>query len=240
MKRMLINATQQEEIRVALVDGQQLYDLDIESKQRDRLKDSIYKGRIARIEPSLQAAFVEIGEGRQAFLPLKAVSPEHLKAEDLQLDQEKRNISSIFTPGQEILVQVEKEERGSKGAAVTSYISIAGRYVVLMPNNPRAGGISRRIEGEEREITRELLGQLDLPNGMGIIIRTGGVGRSVEELQWDLDHLLKLWTSISEAAEKSPAPALLFRDSDLMGRAIRDYLSPDIGEILVDDEPAIR
>ena len=236
MKRMLINATQQEEIRVALVDGQQLYDLDIESKQRDRLKDSIYKGRIARIEPSLQAAFVEIGEGRQAFLPLKAVSPEHMKAEDLQLDQEKRNISSIFTAGQQILVQVEKEERGSKGAAVTSYISIAGRYVVLMPNNPRAGGISRRIEGEEREITRELLGQLDLPNGMGIIIRTGGVGRSVEELQWDLDHLLKLWTSISEAAEKSDTPALLFRDSDLMGRAIRDYLSPDIGEILVDDE----
>ncbi len=238
MKRMLINATQQEEIRVALVDGQQLYDLDIESKQRDRLKDSIYKGRIARIEPSLQAAFVEVGEGRQAFLPLKAISPEHMKAEDLQLDQEKRNISSIFQSGQEILVQVEKEERGSKGAAVTSYISIAGRYVVLMPNNPRAGGISRRIEGEEREVTRELLGQLNLPNGMGIIIRTGGVGRSVEELQWDLDHLLKLWTSISEAAEKSNAPALLFRDSDLMGRAIRDYLSPDIGEILVDDKQA--
>lgn len=240
MKRMLINATQQEEIRVALVDGQQLYDLDIESRQRDRLKDSIYKGRIARIEPSLQAAFVEIGEGRQAFLPLKGISPEHMKAEDLELDQEKRNISSIFKSGQEILVQVEKEERGTKGAAVTNYISIAGRYVVLMPNNPRAGGISRRIEGEEREITRELLGQMDLPNGMGIIIRTGGVGRSAEELQWDLDHLLKLWTSISEAAKKSKAPALLFRDSDLMGRAIRDYLSPDIGEILVDDEQAFE
>ena len=238
MKRMLINATQQEEVRVALVDGQQLYDLDIESKQRDRLKDSIYKGRIAKIEPSLQASFVEIGEGRQAFLPLKAVSPEYMKAEDLKLDQEKRNISSIFKPGQEILVQVEKEERGTKGAAVTNYISIAGRYVVLMPNNPRAGGISRRIEGEEREVTRELLGQLDLPNGMGIIIRTGGVGRSVEELQWDLDHLLKLWTSISEAAEQRHAPTLLFRDSDLMGRAIRDYLSPDVGEILVDDEQA--
>lgn len=240
MKRMLINATQQEEVRVALVDGQQLYDLDIESKQRDRLKDSIYKGRIARIEPSLQAAFVEIGEGRQAFLPLKAISPQYMKAEDLEIDQEKRNISSIFTSGQEIIVQVEKEERGSKGAAVTSYISIAGRYVVLMPNNPRAGGVSRRIEGEERDVTRELLGQLNAPNGMGIIIRTGGVGRSAEELQWDLDHLLTLWESISEAADKHAAPALLFRDSDLMGRAIRDYLSPEIGEILVDDAQAFE
>ncbi len=240
MKRMLINATQQEEVRVALVDGQQLYDLDIESKQRDRLKDSIYKGRIARVEPSLQAAFVEIGEGRQAFLPLKAVAPEYIKSEDLELDQEKRNISSIFETGQEVIIQVEKEERGNKGAAVTSYVSIAGRYVVLMPNNPRAGGISRRIEGEERDVTRELLGQLELPNGMGIIIRTGGVGRSVEELQWDLDHLLKLWSSIKEAAEQRDAPMLLFRDSDLMGRAIRDYLSPDVSEILVDDEEAFE
>lgn len=238
MKRMLINATQQEEVRVALVDGQQLYDLDIESRQRDRLKDSIYKGRIARVEPSLQAAFVEIGEGRQAFLPLKAVSPEYSGLSDTQDAQEKRDIAASLQPDQEIIVQVEKEERGTKGAAVSSYISIAGRYVVLMPNNPRGGGISRRIEGEEREVTKELLGQLDLPSGMGIIIRTGGVGRSVEELQWDLDHLLKLWDSIKDAAQQRSAPALLFRDSDLMGRAIRDYLSRDIGEILVDDEDA--
>ena len=238
MKRMLINATQAEEVRVALVDGQQLYDLDIESKQRDRLKDNIYKGRVARVEPSLQAAFVEIGEGRQAFLPLKSVAPQYMKADDLELDQEKRNINSILQSGQEVIVQVEKEARGSKGAAVTSYVSVAGRYVVLMPNNPRAGGVSRRIEGEEREVTRELLSQLELPNGMGIIIRTGGVGRSVEELQWDLDHLLKLWESISEAAASREAPALLFRDSDLMSRAIRDYLSRDIGEILVDEEDA--
>ena len=238
MKRMLINATQTEEIRVALVDGQQLYDLDIESKQRDRLKDNIYKGRVARVEPSLQAAFIEIGEGRQAFLPLKAVAPQFMPSEDADADQEKRNINSILESGQEILVQVEKEARDSKGAAVTSYVSVAGRYVVLMPNNPRAGGISRRIEGEERDVTRELLRQLELPNGMGIIIRTGGVGRSVEELQWDLDHLLKLWESISEAAKGREAPALLFRDSDLISRAIRDYLSRDIGEILVDDEDA--
>ena len=238
MKRMLINATQPEEIRVALVDGQTLYDLDIESRQRDRLKDSIYKGRVARVEPSLQAAFVEIGESRQAFLPLKAVSPEYLTAQEAAADQEKRNLSTILKPDQEIMVQVEKEERGNKGAAVTSYVAIAGRYVVLMPNNPRGGGISRRIEGEEREVTRELLGQLELPNGMGLIIRTGGVGRSVEELQWDLDHLLQIWGSVKAAAEQRSAPALLFRDSDLMGRAIRDYLSPDIGEILVDDEEA--
>ena len=240
MKRMLINATQPEEVRVALVDGQQLYDLDIESRQNDRLKDSIYKGRVARVEPSLQAAFVEIGEGRQAFLPLKAVSPQYMKSEDLELDQEKRNINSILKAGQEIIIQVEKEARGTKGAAVTSYVSVAGRYVVLMPNNPRAGGISRRIEGEEREVTRELLSKLDLPNGMGIIVRTGGVGRSVEELQWDLDHLLKLWESISEAAESRSAPALLFRDNDLTSRAIRDYLSREIGEILVDDEDAFN
>jgi len=237
---MLINATQAEEVRVALVDGQQLYDLDIESKQRDRLKDNIYKGRVARIEPSLQAAFVEIGEGRQAFLPLKAIAPQYMKPADLEVDQEKRNINSILETGQQIIVQVEKEARDSKGAAVTSYVSVAGRYVVLMPNNPRGGGISRRIEGEERDVTRELLSQLDLPNGMGIIIRTGGVGRSVEELQWDLDHLLRLWKSISSAAESCDAPALLFRDSDLMSRAIRDYLSRDIGEILIDDEDAFN
>ncbi len=240
MKRMLINATQQEEIRVALVDGQQLYDLDIEPRQRERLKDSIYKGRIAKVEPSLQAAFVEIGEGRQAFLPLKAISPEYLKPEQLALDQEKRHINSILKAGQELIIQVEKEERGNKGAAVTSYVSIAGRYIVLMPNNPRAGGVSRRIEGEEREVTREQLSQLDLPNGMGVIIRTSGVGRSVEELQWDLDHLLRLWESVRSAAEQRTAPALLFTDSDLMSRAIRDYLSPDIGEILVDDEQAFK
>ncbi len=240
MKRMLINATQAEEVRVALVDGQLLYDLDIESKQRDRLKDNIYKGRVARVEPSLQAAFVEIGEGRQAFLPLKAVAPQYMKDAAQEADQEKRDINSILEQGQQIIIQVEKEARGGKGAAVTSYVSVAGRYVVLMPNNPRAGGISRRIEGEEREVTRELLSQLDLPNGMGIIIRTGGVGRSVEELQWDLDHLLKLWESISAAAEKFEAPTLLFRDSDLISRAIRDYLSRDIGEILIDDEDAFN
>ncbi len=240
MKRMLINATQAEEVRVALVDGQLLYDLDIESKQRDRLKDNIYKGRVARVEPSLQAAFVEIGEGRQAFLPLKAVAPQYMKDAAQEADQEKRDINSVLEQGQQIIIQVEKEARGGKGAAVTSYVSVAGRYVVLMPNNPRAGGISRRIEGEEREVTRELLSQLDLPNGMGIIIRTGGVGRSVEELQWDLDHLLKLWESISAAAENFEAPTLLFRDSDLISRAIRDYLSRDIGEILIDDEDAFN
>ena len=236
MKRMLFNATQPEELRVALVDGQKLYDLDIETTQRESKKSNIYKGRITRIEPSLEAAFVDYGAERHGFLPLKEISRQYFRPD---ADTSGRvNIKDVMREGQEVVVQVAKEERGNKGAALTTFISLAGRYLVLMPNNPRAGGVSRRIEGEERAEAREALNQLKIPSDMGVIIRTAGVGKTVEELQWDLDYLLNLWRSIEEAAKERPAPFLIYQESNLITRTIRDYLRNDISEILI-DEPSV-
>ncbi len=235
MKRMLINATQREELRVALVDGQYLYDLDIEVPSKGQKKANIYKGRITRIEPSLEAAFVDYGSERHGFLPLKEIAPVFF-TQVPQDSNAKLNIRDVVKEGQELIIQVDKEERGSKGAALTTYISLAGRYLVLMPNNPRAGGVSRRIEGEERFELREAMAQLTIPKGMGVIARTAGVGRSVEELQWDLDYLLRLWEAIEAAAEKKTAPFLIFQENDIIIRSVRDYFRQDIGEILVDDE----
>ncbi len=236
MKRMLFNATQPEELRVALVDGQKLYDLDIETTQRESKKSNIYKGRITRIEPSLEAAFVDYGAERHGFLPLKEISRQYFRPD---ADTSGRvNIKDVMREGQEVVVQVAKEERGNKGAALTTFISLAGRYLVLMPNNPRAGGVSRRIEGEERAEAREALNQLKIPSDMGVIIRTAGVGKTVEELQWDLDYLLNLWRSIEEAAKERPAPFLIYQESNLITRTIRDYLRSDISEILI-DEPSV-
>ena len=230
MKRMLINATQPEELRVALVDGQRLYDLDIESGAREQKKANIYKGRITRIEPSLEAAFVDFGSERHGFLPLKEISREYFKKNP----EGRVNIKEVLSEGQEVIVQVEKEERGNKGAALTTFISLAGRYLVLMPNNPRAGGISRRIEGEERNELREALNGLVAPADMGLIVRTAGLGRSSEEMQWDLDYLLQLWTAIKEASQDRSAPFLIYQESNVIIRAIRDYLRQDIGEVLID------
>jgi len=236
MKRMLFNATQAEELRVALVDGQRLYDLDIETTLREQKKANIYKGRITRIEPSLEAAFVDYGAERHGFLPLKEISRQYFK-EGYEIGGGNRiNIKEALTEGQEIVVQIGKEERGNKGAALTTFISLAGRYSVLMPNNPRAGGVSRRIEGDERSETRDALNQLDIPRDMGLIIRTAGVGKSTDELQWDLDYLLKLWASIAEASESRPAPFLIYQESNLITRAIRDYFRNDINEIIIDEE----
>ncbi|ABI56779.1 ribonuclease E [Alkalilimnicola ehrlichii MLHE-1] len=234
MKRMLINATQPEELRVALVDGQQLYDLDIETPAREQKKANIYKGTITRVEPSLEAAFVQYGAERHGFLPFKEIAPSYYR-EGLKADGGRPSIRDAVREGQEVVVQVDKEERGTKGAALTTYISLAGRYLVLMPNNPRAGGVSRRIEGSDRAEIREALRQLDVPEGMGLIVRTAGVGRTVEELQWDLDYLLKLWSAIQKAAEARSAPFLIYQESDVIIRALRDYLRSDIGEILIDD-----
>ncbi len=234
MKRMLINATQAEELRIALVDGQYLYDLDIETPSREQKKANIYKGRITRVEPSLEAAFIDYGADRHGFLPLKEVSPTLF---NIPPEGGKRvEIRDAIKEGQDIVVQVAKEERGTKGAALTTYVSLAGRYLVLMPNNPRAGGISRRIEGEDRSELREALGEIEIPDGMGVIVRTAGIGRSAEEIQWDLDYLVWLWRAIEEGAQKGPAPYLIYQESDIIIRAIRDYLRPDIGEILIDDE----
>ncbi|SDB54001.1 ribonuclease E [Pseudomonas sp. NFACC23-1] len=234
MKRMLINATQPEELRVALVDGQRLYDLDIESGAREQKKANIYKGRITRIEPSLEAAFVDFGSERHGFLPLKEISREYFK----KAPEGRVNIKDVLSEGQEVIVQVEKEERGNKGAALTTFISLAGRYLVLMPNNPRAGGISRRIEGEERNELREALNGLVAPADMGLIVRTAGLGRSSEEMQWDLDYLLQLWTAIKEASLDRSAPFLIYQESNVIIRAIRDYLRQDIGEVLIDSVEA--
>ncbi len=234
MKRMLINATQAEELRVALVDGQRLYDLDIETPSREQKKSNIYKGKITRVEPSLEAAFVDYGADRHGFLPLKEIAPSvfcRQPAEGKRLE-----IKDILKEGQEILVQISKEERGTKGAALTTFISLAGRYLVLMPNNPRAGGISRRIEGDDRSELREVLDSLTIPDGMGMIVRTAGVGKSDEELQWDMDYLARVWEAIEGAAPTKPAPFLIYQESNIIIRAIRDYLRPDIGEILIDDE----
>ncbi|TEG44367.1 ribonuclease E [Pseudomonas aeruginosa] len=230
MKRMLINATQPEELRVALVDGQRLFDLDIESGAREQKKANIYKGRITRVEPSLEAAFVDFGAERHGFLPLKEISREYFK----KSPEGRINIKEVLSEGQEVIVQVEKEERGNKGAALTTFISLAGRYLVLMPNNPRAGGISRRIEGEERNELREALNGLNAPADMGLIVRTAGLGRSTEELQWDLDYLLQLWSAIKEASGERGAPFLIYQGSNVIIRAIRDYLRQDIGEVLID------
>ncbi|MEL7558048.1 ribonuclease E [Stutzerimonas chloritidismutans] len=234
MKRMLINATQPEELRVALVDGQRLFDLDIESGAREQKKANIYKGKITRVEPSLEAAFVDFGADRHGFLPLKEISREYFK----KAPEGRVNIKEVLSEGQEVIVQVEKEERGNKGAALTTFISLAGRYLVLMPNNPRAGGISRRIEGEERNELREALNGLNVPADMGLIVRTAGLGRSSEEMQWDLDYLLQLWSAVKEASQDRPAPFLIYQESNVIIRAIRDYLRQDIGEVLIDSVEA--
>lgn len=233
MRRMLINATQKEELRVALVDGQRLYDLDIELPGREQKKSNIYKGKITRIEPSLEAAFVDYGADRHGFLPLKEIAPS-CYAKQPEDEKRRPNIKEILQEGQEIIVQIGKEERGNKGAALTTFISLAGRYLVLMPNNPRAGGVSRRIEGEERSELRDAMAAMEIPEGMGVIVRTAGVGKCTEELQWDLDYLVRLWTAIDKAGQERPAPFLVYQESNLIIRAIRDYFRQDIGEILID------
>ncbi len=236
MKRMLVNATQQEELRVALVDGQKLYDLSIEIPSREQKKGNIYKARITRVEQSLEAAFVEYGSARQGFLPLKEVAREYYRFQPAP--GARFNIRDVLQEGQDLLVQVEKDERGNKGAALTTYISLAGRFLVLMPNNPRAGGVSRRIEGEDRDVTRDSLEQLRLPDGMGTIVRTAGVGRAPEELQWDLETLRANWDAIVTAAGERPASFLVYQESDAVTRALRDYLSDEIGEVLIDEQAA--
>lgn len=233
MKRMLFNATHQEELRVAIVDGQKLIDLDIESAGREQRKGNIYKGIITRIEPGLEACFVNYGEDRHGFLPFKEVARTYFKE---GVDVRGARIQDALKEGQELIIQVEKEERGNKGAALTTFISLAGRYLVLMPNNPRGGGVSRRVEGEERQELREAMDQLDTQKGMSIIARTAGIGRSVEELQWDLNYLMQLWNAIDAAAKENPAPILIYLESSLVIRAIRDYFSSEIGEILIDTD----
>ena len=235
MKRMLINATQPEELRVALVDGQRLYDLDIESIGREQKKSNIYKGKIVRLEPSLEAAFVDYGANRHGFLPFKEIARTLLKQKSQDPGRGRGSIKDDLDVGQEFIIQVEKEERGNKGAALTTFISLAGRYLVLMPNNPRAGGVSRQIEGNDRSDAREAMSSLEIPQGMGLILRTAGVGKNTEELQWDLDYLLNLWNSIKSAARERSAPFLVYQESDLVIRAIRDYLRNDISEIWIDD-----
>jgi ribonuclease E len=256
MKRMLFNATHAEELRVAIVDGQKLIDIDIETAGREQRKSNIYKGIVTRVEPSLEACFVDYGEERHGFLPFKEISRSYFKS---GIDVGRTRIQDAISEGTELIVQVEKEERGNKGAALTTFISLAGRYLVLMPNNPRGGGVSRRVEGSDREELRDAIDQLQLPQGMSVIARTAGIGRAVEELQWDLNYLLKLWTAIDEAARPvyrnaagesveqatsdgqknkrlNPAPFLIFEESSLVIRAIRDYFHPSIGEILVDTD----
>jgi ribonuclease E len=231
MKRMLINATQAEELRVAIVDGQNLYDIDIERPSKEQKKSNIYKGRITRLEPSLEAAFVEYGGERHGFLPLKEISRDYFQS---GVDHHKAGIKELLREGQEIVVQVDKEERGNKGAALTTFISLAGRYMVLMPNSPTAGGVSRRIEGDDRAALKAAMDVLAIPDDMGVIIRTAGVGRDAEELQWDLDYLLSVWKAITEAALKKSSPLPIYQESRLIIRALRDYMRADIGEILVD------
>ncbi len=238
MKKILINATQPEELRVAMVDGQRLYDLDIENRTRVQKKTSIFKGKITRVEPSLEAAFVDFGAERHGFLPLKEIAREYFfrnPGSDGRL-----KIKEIVKEGTEVIVQVDKEERGNKGAALTTFASLAGRYMVLMPNNPRAGGISRRIEGEERTELKAALNTLEIPSGMGVIIRTAGVGRTAEELQWDLNYLLQLWESISKAAAVAKPKELLFQESNVIIRAVRDYLRDDVGQVLIDSPEAFK
>jgi len=237
MKRMLINATQSEELRVALVEGQRLYDFDIENTNRQQKKSNVYKGVITRVEPSLEAAFVDFGAERHGFLPLKEISREYFYRQPGDIGG-RIKIKDVVKEGTEVIVQVDKEERGNKGAALTTFVSLAGRYLVLMPNNPRAGGISRRIEGDERNELREALSSIEVPEGMGVIVRTAGVGRSPEELQWDLTYLLQLWEAIASAAEEKTAPFLILQESNVIIRAIRDYLRDDIDQVLIDTPEA--
>ena len=233
MKRMLINATQAEELRVAIVDGQQLYDIDIEQPAKEQKKSNIYKGRIVRLEPSLEAAFVDYGGARHGFLSLKEISKDYFVP---GVDPNKAGMKEYLREGQEVVVQVDKEERGNKGAALTTYISLAGRYMVLMPNSPTAGGVSRRIEGDDRQLLKQTMDALNIPEDMGVIIRTAGMGRDAEELQWDLDYLIQVWKAITQAALSKPSPFLIYQESRLIIRALRDYMRPDIGEVLVDTD----
>ena len=235
MKRILINAVQKEEIRVAMVDGQVLYDLDVEVPSHEQKKSNVYKGKITRVEPSLEACFVDYGAERHGFLPFKEISRQYFTEEALKAGG-RPDIRTAIKEGQEVVVQVEKEERGNKGAAITTFVSLAGRYLVLMPNNPRAGGVSRRIAGEDRNLIREALSQLEVPEGMGLIVRTAGVGRSAEELQWDLNYLLQLWSAFEQAAAERSAPFLIYQESDVTTRALRDYFRSDINEVLIDSE----
>lgn len=234
MKRILFNATQPEELRVAIVDGQKLIDLDIEHSGKEQRKSNIYKGVITRIEPSLEAAFVDYGTDRHGFLPFKEVARSYFKSGHGDLSRAR--IQDVLEEGQELIVQVEKDERGTKGAALTTFVSLAGRYLVLMPNNPRGGGVSRRVEGEERNELRDLVTQLDVPSGMSVIARTAGIGRSLEELQWDLSYLLQLWSAIENASHQQKGPFLIYQESSLVIRAIRDYFQQEIGELLIDTE----
>jgi len=239
MKRMLINATQPEELRVAIVDGQKLFNLDIESPGREQKKANIYKGRVTRVEPSLEAAFVDYGAERHGFLPLKEISRRYF-VDDAEESPGRVTVKEALKEGQEVVVQIEKEERGTKGAALTTFVSLAGRYLVLMPNNPRAGGVSRRIEGQDRSDLREAMSSLNIPDGMGLIVRTAGVGKTVEELQWDLDYLLHLWSAIEVSEKEKAAPFLIYQESNVIIRSIRDYLRADIGEIVIDDAGVYR
>jgi len=238
-KRMLINATQKEELRVALVDGQSLYDLDFERMGRTQVKASIFKAKVTRVEPSLEAAFVDYGGNRHGFLSLKEIAKDYFM-NPAAFENNRPHIKDAVKPGQELIIQVDKEERGNKGAALTTYISLAGCFLVLMPNNPRAGGISRRIEGDERNELKEILDQLEVPQGMGLIVRTAGVGRQIEELKWDLEVLLNQWHTIQQAAKERTAPFLIHRESDVIIRALRDHLRPDISEILIDTQDAYQ
>src|SRR5210317_565223 len=235
MKRMLINATQPEELRVAIAEGQHLFDLDIEVPSQEQKKSNVYKGKITRVEPSLEACFVDFGSSRHGFLPLKEIC-EKAYAKDYKKKGGKLAIRDVVREGQEIIIQVEKEERGNKGAALTTYISLAGRYLVLMPTNPSAGGVSRRITGNDRDHLREQLQKVTSPDNVGIIVRTAGVGRDAEELQWDLEYLLQLWSAIEQAAAQRRAPFLVYQESNLFIRALRDHLRNDIGEILIDNQ----
>ncbi|RKZ39083.1 MAG: ribonuclease E/G [Gammaproteobacteria bacterium] len=253
MKRILINATQPEELRVAMVDGQRLDNFDIETAGRKQTRSNIYKGKITRIEPSLGAAFIDFGVERHGFLPLKDVVRSYFADEEVQTVEDssvtqskkqetneapknRRNIKDVLKEKQEIIVQVDKEERGNKGAALTTFMSLAGRYLVLMPNNPRAGGVSRRIEGEDRSEAREVLSTLEIPTGMGLILRTAGVNKTAEELKWDLEYLVQLWKAIEISAGQHNAPFLIYQESNIIIRAIRDYMREDTGEILVDNQ----
>ncbi|MFI3186219.1 MAG: Rne/Rng family ribonuclease [Methylococcaceae bacterium] len=239
MKRMLINATQAEELRVALVDGQKLYDFDIEVPSKEQKKSNIYKGIVTHVEPSLEAAFINYGADKHGFLPFKEISPLYRhKQEGVENDGRRPAIKDLIKEGQEIVVQIEKEERGNKGAALTTYISLAGTYLVLMPNNPKAGGISRRIEGETRSDLREVMEALEIPESMGLIVRTAGCGKNAEELQWDLNYLLQLWEAIERSASENSAPFLVFQESNVIIRALRDHLRGNIDEILIDNEDA--
>jgi len=233
MKRMLVNATQEEELRMALVDGQRLYDLNIETPQQERKKANIYKGKITRIEPSLEAAFVDYGAERHGFLPFKEVSSEYYVKEPE--GGGRPGIKDVLREGQDIVVQIDKEERGTKGAALTTFVSLAGRFLVLKPNKPKSGGVSRRIVGEDREQIRESLEELEIPDGMSIIVRTAGIDRTAEELKWDLDNLFAVWEAILKVVVERPSPFLIYQESNAVIRALRDYLTNDIGEILIDD-----